>query len=343
MKMAAKPALKPRPKPPPAKPKPPPPKPKPKPPAPKPVVKAAAKPATAKPATKAVTKAAAPKPATKVKPPKAAAKPDKPKLPTLDTIAKGMAIKANRGHKNPPKAKVATRPPGTGVTPKPRTVAPAAWSDYDLDEATNQQRAVSIGEAKGGSELAILAMCCIGSGENHWSSYGCNGDSGCGCAAGCCGMMQIDCSKQAEHSYTDTAYWIAVAYDSGFYGYGGVLAIARDHPSYSAGRIANMCQGAYTDLDQGQAYYDRYLSEAAAIYDHFKGSAVPPASSGVTPSSPHTQEQKYDAGAAASFYHWPGNIALGFTNLDAGATAGSHHSNAAWDFARGKEYVTDSS
>lgn len=109
-------------------------------------------------------------------------------------------------------------------------------------------------------------MLCLGAGENNFHTNGCNGFSGCGpCGRGCCGFFQIDCSKQAEHSYTDVDYWAHRAYTSGFYSYGGIIPIANAHPDYSPGRITNMCQGAYSNLDEGQAYYDRYLGEADAL------------------------------------------------------------------------------
>lgn len=115
-----------------------------------------------------------------------------------------------------------------------------------------------------------MTVLCAGAGENGYRATGCNGYGGCGsCGRGCCGFWQIDCSWQTQHDYTDVYYWTTRALKDGFWSYGGILSIAANHPDYSPGYIANMCQGAYSDLVQGGNYYNQYQAEAQAAYDTY--------------------------------------------------------------------------
>jgi hypothetical protein len=260
---------------------------------------------------------------------------------------------AHKPPAKPPAHKPAGKPPGHGPvtvhapdhTPAPvhRNPHPAPApiaTTADADQAHNQHIFVYEGERLGGSVLAILAACCAGWGENSFHTYGCNGDSGCGCSQGCCGAWQIDCSKQADHAYTDVTYWTDRAYQQGFYGgFGGIISIAHNHPDYSPGYIANMCQGAYSNLAQGGAYYDRYLDLARQTYNTYKGKGAPPATGGYTPSSHPTPVQQYNPTAAASFYHWPGNYANAITHIDDGAIRGADRANEAWAYVKNKRYI----
>lgn len=134
---------------------------------------------------------------------------------------------------------------------------------------------VNIGRQHGASELAILAALCAGYGENNWDAHTCNSSHHCG-------VWQLSPSLQREHDYRDVPYWTQRAYLDGFWGKGGLIALAKRYPTHSAGYITNLCQGAYANLDQGAQYYDRYLAQARALYARIAGNA---AAYGVLPTS----------------------------------------------------------
>lgn len=174
------------------------------------------------------------------------------------------------------KAKPGVRPVGkrtAGKVTKPKVIkgrrkpgsenhGPAAGYDQAQEQSafTDQQtqNIITCLEAchqEGADYLATMALMCLGFGENSWQSDGCN-------ASDHCGVFQLDTSWQAMHDYRDVGYWARYALLHGFYGYGGIIPISVTHPEYSPGKITNMCQGAYTNLDTGAAYYDGYESDA---------------------------------------------------------------------------------
>lgn len=104
-------------------------------------------------------------------------------------------------------------------------------------------------------ELAVMAMLCLGYGENSWHTYGCN-------SGGYCGVFQLGAGWQKMHRYTDVGYWAVYALLHGFYGYGGLIHCAEKYPHQSPGYITNLCQGAYANLNTGAAYYDQYVTDA---------------------------------------------------------------------------------
>ena len=298
-----------------------PPKPKPaKPkPAPKPVKKPAVKP-VAKPAAKPVKAAPKPKPvkaAPKPKPVKKAAKPKPVKKPE---------------HKKTPEAHAATRPPGTGDKTKP-----SGPPQINTDSVENMKAGmVAVGEYLKAPARAIIACLVIGYQENTWSVDTCNTT-----VPPHCGIFQLDAGWQAEHDYRDVTYWTNYAYKNGFYGNGGLIAIANNNPDLEIGMIVQDCQGAGPGPNgqPPQDYYQEAVPEATADYERLKGKAYT-TTGGYVPSSPSTPAQHYDAGSAASFYRWPGNYASASTQLDSGAIRGSTRANSAFDYANGKKYLT---
>ena len=144
------------------------------------------------------------------------------------------------------------------------------------DEITNADTVLSEGLDLKADDLAFMTVCCIGWGENHWNNTTCN-------SGGYCGVFQIGASWQARHALSDLRYWARYAFENGFYGYGGILSLAAKYPRASPGRLANMCQGAYANLDTGAQYYDQYDSLARdTINTLLHGAHIPTAASGIS-------------------------------------------------------------
>lgn len=203
-----------------------------------------------------------------------------PLAPILATLPTGEQVPTTAGE-------LLTEPTGTTAIPLPAGVAPV---DYGVqatdataqlglspDEIQNVNDVLNAGLRLHASRFALKVACCIGWGENHWVSTTCNG-------LGYCGVFQVGKGFQAEHDFTDTSYWATYAFEKGFYGYGGIIDMVAKYPNASAGRIANMCQGAYANLDQGAAYYDQYDSQADATINAFlPGLGTTVSSPGATP------------------------------------------------------------
>ena len=158
-----------------------------------------------------------------------------------------------------------------------------------------------IGHDLGAPYLAIQAALCAVMGEGSLGGYVCN-------SGGYCGLWQVGHSWQAQHDWHDNAYWTTWAYQHGFYGYGGIISIARNHPSYSAGYIANMCQGAYSDLTAGGDYYGKNAGQANQVYNYFQGSGAttppPTVAPTVQPPLPSDAKQVFES------YNWAGDYEL---------------------------------
>lgn len=129
----------------------------------------------------------------------------------------------------PPAAALAT----VGGGPVATVVSAGPQFGLDAEQWGNAYLYWRIGHDLGAPYLAIQAALCAGFGENSFRTLGCN-------SGGYCGTWQVGQSWQRQHVYTDVSYWTTWAYEHGFYGYGGLIAIAHAHPSYSAGYIANI-------------------------------------------------------------------------------------------------------
>ena len=285
-----------------------------------------------KPSPKPVDKPA-PKPVSKPEPkPVTQPKHEPTHKPTgkPDDDSKGKSKPPPKSHTGTSHAGSSDAPSHKGTEPphKPPPVeAVTASAGYTQQQLDNQKIYYEEGKRLGASKLAILAALCAGSGENSWHTNGCN-------SLGYCGTWQIGRNFQAEHDYHDVKYWTAYAYKNGFFGYGGIIEIANKHPDYSPGRIANMCQGAYSDLDTGARYYDGYASEAESIYTALSKDKLPTLASlgePSIPSDPHDAAQAGDFGD--EFYH-------AFQNLHKGTSLASKRSVAAAKFATSHTYAT---
>ena len=176
-------------------------------------------------------------------------------------------------------------------------------------------------------KLAILAILCIGAGENHFSRYGCNSSNHCG-------YFQLSAGLQAEHDYHDVAYWADRAYRDGFWSYPGLITLAERYPSASPGRLANMCQGAYDNLDQGAAYYDQYTGEAARLYALYwpraaAGGPPPPAQGQPSPLPQPAAGSSPAAGGVFNLFDalsWAGDFDNLFKYMQGGANEAAHMS-----------------
>lgn len=113
----------------------------------------------------------------------------------------------------------------------------------------------------------------IGLAENNWDNTSCNSSNHCG-------VFQLSSTLQAIHPYEDTQWWATYAIDKGFYGYGGLRDIAANHPTWSIGTMVNACQGAYSDIATGGAYYDGRLAESDAQLAAFEKATHAPTNSG---------------------------------------------------------------
>lgn len=142
----------------------------------------------------------------------------------------------------------------------------------NAEQAQNIVTCLRVGVELGASYLALESMMCLGFGENSWNTYGCNSSDHCG-------VFQLGSSWQGQHAYTDVSYWAAYAYKYGFYGFGGIIPLARSQPHVTPGYITNQCQGAYSNLAEGAAYYDQYQADAIwaiqAYYDTATHGAKP--------------------------------------------------------------------
>lgn len=132
----------------------------------------------------------------------------------------------------------------------------------DAEQWGNLYWVLRIGVDLGAPWLALQAMLLIGFGENNAHTYGCNNIHACG-------FFQLLPSWQSKHPYTDVGYWAHYAYQQGFYGKGGLIALARQYPTESAGYITNLCQGAYSNYAQGAAYYNQYRPQANQVYNYW--------------------------------------------------------------------------
>lgn len=125
----------------------------------------------------------------------------------------------------------------------------------DADQTANVLTCLRACHDLHADDLAIMAMMCLGFGENSWHTHGCN-------SGGYCGVFQLGASWQRMHAYTDVGYWAMYALRHGFYGRGGILALSKRYSSMTPGFITNLCQGAYANLAVGARYYDQYQADA---------------------------------------------------------------------------------
>lgn len=232
---------------------------------PKPAVKPPpAKEAAKLPAPKPVAKAPDSKPAPAPKP--APKSDDKPKPAPVASAPIFVSTPAS-GPDSKPAAPLAPAPKpvfvDTPIVATPATVL-YAESSYDADQINNQKITVSLCESNHVPELGRVAALCIGAGENTWRSSGCDSVTGTHC-----GLLQVSPTFQAMHDYHDSEFWMRYAIQHGFYGQGGLTQIANDHPTWTAGDVAEACQGA------GAAaipYYNSFRSEADVIWNRYKSS-----------------------------------------------------------------------
>lgn len=207
----------------------------------------------------------------------------------------------------PPAATPATvNPP-----PQASTASAGPQFGYSAEQWGNMYLYWRIGHDLGGSYLAIQAALCAGFGENSFITVGCNNSNHCG-------TWQLDSTWQAMHAYTDVAYWTTYAYQNGFWNYGGIISIAHAHPEYSAGYIANMCQGAYGDLSEGGNYYEQFAADANRIYNYWQGASpsVPGATQPAQPPAP-TPANSLDIFES---YNWAGGYEIIWQNAYKGVT-----------------------
>jgi hypothetical protein len=197
--------------------------------------------------------------------------PPRPKPPNLDDKPKPQPVKPLSGPDNKPQPPSGPAPvpvfvssPAPGIT----TATPVAViaSAYDADQIKNQKIVVGLCESNHVPLLGTIAALCAGSGENTWHTDGCNSSNHCG-------FWQLDSTWQAMHDYHDVTYWTRYAIQHGFYGQGGLSHIAKAHPTWTPGQVAEACQGA------GAAaipYYDSKRAEAEAVYNRYKSGAQIP-------------------------------------------------------------------
>lgn len=206
----------------------------------------------------------------------------------------------------PPAATPAT------TTPPPVATVSNAGPQFGLDAEQwgNAYLMWRIGHDLGAPYLAIQAALCAGFGENSFHTYGCN-------SGGYCGVWQVGASWQKQHVYTDVAYWTTWAYQHGFYGYGGIIDIARAHPDYSAGYIANLCQGAYANLTEGGNYYGKFEQQANQIYNYWQGASpgVPGATQPAQTPAPSIQSPT----SAIAALNWAGGYEVAWQTAEGGA------------------------
>lgn len=177
--------------------------------------------------------------------------------------------------------------------------------------------------------LAVEALMCLGWGENSWHSTGCN-------SSGHCGVFQLAYSWQRMHPYTDVSYWAAYALLHGFYGYGGIIHLARTEPRATPGYITNQCQGAYANLSQGAAYYDQYRAEAQwtiKTFGHRVGVSYLGGAGGTGGSGPGAiQGGGTPTANIIKIFHsadWAGDAINAFKLLEGGANEAAHMSGLA--------------
>lgn len=146
----------------------------------------------------------------------------------------------------------------------------------DQYQQDNASVLVQEGQKRHAPNLALMAMMCLGWGENNMRADGCNSSNHCG-------LFQLSSTLQAEHDYHDVRYWAGRAYDTGFWSHGGLISLARSNPTASPGYLTNLCQGAYSDLAQGAAYYDRYVTLANETLGFFHAVGGSPTPGGSAP------------------------------------------------------------
>lgn len=237
--------------------------------------KPAPKPPASKPAPRPAPKTApqpeskpAPKPPP-VKPPPVQAPDNKP-APAPDNKP-APARPDNKPAPSAPDNKPAQTTPAAKFVSTPAPVVAVIASAYDADQIANQKTVVSLCENNHVPMLGTLAALCAGAGENTWHSDGCNSSNHCG-------FWQLDSTWQAMHDYHDVEYWTRYAIQHGFYGQGGLSKIAKDHPTWRPGDVAQACQGAGPSptWPNPADYYQSKLGEAEAVYNRYKSSASVP-------------------------------------------------------------------
>jgi hypothetical protein len=140
---------------------------------------------------------------------------------------------------------------------RPAGIRGPSVASFPGDQAQRDNATVLIrtGHEVGANAKAIFCCIILGWGENDMRADGCNSSNHCG-------IFQLSGSLQSEHDYHDVHYWAGRAYNDGFWGRGGLKGLAAGHPSWSPGYIVNLCQGAYSNLAEGAAYYNRYQGKA---------------------------------------------------------------------------------
>lgn len=246
----------------------------------KPVAKPAPKLVAVKPPPKPAPVAdnkPAPKPVPQPAPaPSSNAKPSAPK-PVQAPDSKPQPVAAPKPVFVPTPTPAADNKPTAPTKPQPVPVfqpTPVATpvaviaSSYDADQIQNQKTVVSLCESNHVPMLGTLAALCAGSGENTWHTDGCNNSNHCG-------FWQLDSTWQAMHDYHDVEYWTRYAIQHGFYGQGGLSAIAKAHPDWRPGDVAQACQGAGPSptWPNPADYYQSKVGEAEAVYNRYKSSS----------------------------------------------------------------------
>ena len=179
---------------------------------------------------------------------------------------------------------------------------------YTSEQEQNIITCLTACHQEGANSLATMALMCLGFGENSWHTYGCNSSDHCG-------VFQLDSTWQAMHPYWDVGYWAVYALRQGFYGKGGIIQIARDHPDWPPGWVTNWCQGAYSTPGGGGDYYDQFQADAIwaiRTYGHRAGLHLSAAqlsagSPGASLTAPSATDRAAVLAAAAAI-NWAGDL-----------------------------------
>jgi hypothetical protein len=129
---------------------------------------------------------------------------------------------------------------------------------YDSEQWLNVNIYVQQGYALNAPALAIRAALCAGTGETAFPGFRTNECN----SSKHCGTWQLNTDWQKQHDWRDVPFWTAHAYLHGFYGYGGLVKIATDHPDWTAGHVAQACQGAGPTFQAAASYYQTFRDRA---------------------------------------------------------------------------------
>lgn len=156
--------------------------------------------------------------------------------------------------------------PGLRVSGTPSVEAVRIKGKAPTTEQTrNLEIVMGVAAKEQAGQRATIAMLCAGIGESTFRNV--VNSIGYG------GVFQGDVSHQYRYfKATDTAA-MAHSFLRGGKGFqqGGAIALAAANPSMGAGEIATRVEGSWED----PSFYDKYLSEAHVVYNHYFGGIDP--------------------------------------------------------------------